>query len=711
MHTAGNAHVKSTSTPSEHGTYGPPWATIPPSRAPADRTKFRTDGSNGDEPMKEASKWNRSLRDDVDDLERALAAACDQRARCHLELTDPTGDVRQFQLLDATCLIGSGAEAHVQLHDPRIAPVHVAIVRRHESFWAVDHVIPEAANVSWSRTTLNNRPLPAEGSPLTDGDVLQLGPVRVSFHAEPVARVTQALERVVFSPPARRPRQTPAPLNPATPVLRSGDTQSGYTPGYDIPGSEYYGYGPGGARQVHHVYDDTPPEEPASDPLHDLLSKVHLGLTFLKRYKWTLVLGTLLGIGAGAASVSVKPPSSQAVVAFSLVEEASENPADPRRRQNLEFFAAAQRNFASLDHVRRTLEDLGQDTTEAEAIAQRIKLKPIGPDTYQATYAAVAPPEQVERFLDRHLELYLETEIAKTIKVINQDVEFLREKLAESEAALDASKAAMVAFKEEHLQGLPTQAESHYASLLEVRDRERELRGQLERVRIELGHSRNKLKSDTTLRESRTAAAAQYRTRLSGVEQDLAKARSAGKGEEHPDVVALHAERRQLQAEIDRVMKQGDAVADSTANRSYRAMEETVQGLSTNEKIVRTELGQLASERKRLEGLVVNLPDLEARYRELEREHELAEANYRSLYRNLQSAQLQLDLETGRAAARHEIVAPTAATVDSSKKTYVKRGIVGAVIGFILGLGLGIARAFMGRAREVWQTAISKTTP
>lgn len=660
--------------------------------------------------MKQAPKWNRSLRDDVDDLERALAAACEQRARCHLEMVDPRGETRRFELLDATCLVGSGPEAHVRLHDPQIAPVHVAIVQRQDSFWAVDHVIPEAANVSWSQTTLNNQPIPPEGTKLEDGDLLDIGPARITFRAEPVARVTQALERVVFSPPARKPRPTPTPNTPAVPAVSSLETQHGYVPGYEIPADASPASG-----RVHRVYDATPAaavEGAKEDPLHDILSKVHMGLSFLKRYRWTLVAGAVLGIAAGVASIKVKPPPASAVVAFTLVAEASENPVDPRRRTNLEFFASAQRNFASLEQVRQTLEDLGEEASDDRAgdIAKRIKLTPLGPETYQAAYADVRPPEEVEQFLDRHLALYLETEIAKTIRVISRDVDFLREKLAEAESDLDASRKAMVDFKEQHVQGLPTQAGAHYSSLLEIRERERELRSELGRVRLELGHHRGKLKSDAAVRDSRSAAASQYRTRLLGLEQDLAKARGMNKGDEHPDVLALKSEKREVERQIRTVMEQGDAVTDTSAGRSYRAIKDTVAGLQTSEKMVRSELGSLASERKRLEGIVDDLPDLEARYRELERENQLNELNYDRIYQNLQTSELQLDLETGRAAARHEIVAPTTAYVDSETTTMVKRGLVGAVVGFILGLALGIARMFMGRAKHVWQTAIVKTS-
>ena len=84
--------------------------------------------------------------------------------------------------------------------------------------------------------------------------------------------------------------------------------------------------------------------------------------------------------------------------------------------------------------------------------------------------------------------------------------------------------------------------------------------------------SRQRLKSESPIIESRIESARPYENTIADIKQQLAEAKAAGKGNQHPDVVSLKEQLEQLEDLRDDVLQNG------TAAESVAGQEPALQG-------------------------------------------------------------------------------------------------------------------------------------
>lgn len=421
-------------------------------------------------------------------------------------------------------------------------------------------------------------------------------------------------------------------------------------------------------------------------------------LAFFRRYWLSIMILTLLGVGAGVASYKFRKPPAVAKFELHLIPDASDNPVQQGRRMNFEFFRSAKQNFLRPSLINETLTELGETDITPQRIRevqQALELNQgRGPteNIYAGSFQAGTAEEAME-FLRVHLDLFLEREIEKALKVLLVEVEALEKKLAEAEEELNSTEQAIVAFKQEHSEGLPEQASQLYESLIALGAERGRVASEVARAAEESRVRKKQLRSEAPEMERRISLARPYEDAIADVKQELAAARAAGKGPDHPDVKALKAQKEKLEALRDEVMKEGagDGVVRES-NPVYESRRIALDDASTSLKVAQAEMARLTNDIKRTEKIVAELPRLQQEYTELTRSYEATQKMHANLLEKLTSSKIQLDMERASATGRYDVITPPNVEPVSKVKTLIKRAGLLGMLGFFFGIGIGLLR-------------------
>lgn len=429
----------------------------------------------------------------------------------------------------------------------------------------------------------------------------------------------------------------------------------------------------------------------------DMLTMLIRLLGFFRRYWLSIGIFAVLGVGAGVASFKFFKPPEVGKFELSLVPNASDNPVERNRRMNFEFFRSAKQNFSRPSLIHETLVKLGETEVTPQRIREiqrRLSLnqgRANAQNLYAGSFQAPTADAAME-FLGVHLDLYLQNEIEKALKVLLVEVETLQEKLAESEEELNTTEQAILAFKQEHSAGLPDQAQQFYQELIGLGSEKGRAASEVARAAEELRLKRRQLKSETPLIESRIEMARPYEDAISDVKRDLAAARAAGKGPQHPDVVKLKEQKDKLEELRDDVLAKGTSKIKKSKNPVYENRREAVDEAEAGLKIAQAEMGRLTNDIKRSEKIVEDLPRLQQEYSELTRSYEATQRVHANLFEKLTSSKIQLDMERASASARFDIITPPNVEHTSRLKTVVMRAGILGFLGFAFGIALGLLR-------------------
>lgn len=495
-----------------------------------------------------------------------------------------------------------------------------------------------------------------------------------------------------------RPRGAAAPPS-ATPVLAA-----------PLPGGHHHGSAPTGggalairsqvapaavgmAPQVIGVPAAAPVEE-ESDPI-GMLIKV---LDFARRYWLQIAIFTVLGIGLGVASYKFAKPPAVATFEVQLIQPPTDNMMTKGRRMNFEFFRSAQKSFRRPAIIRASLEALGEEDSSQNRLrkvrdslvfkqANRRQAK----DVYEGSYQAATADEALE-YLRVHLKIFIDTEIDKAMKVLHVEVETLEKKLKQADEDLSATEQAVMAFRQEHSEGLPEQAQAMYQELMTLRSAKGATAGAVTRASEQLRNRRKQLKSKAPELQSRIDLARPYEDSISEINRSLGEARAAGKASQHPDVIKLKRQKASLEKQRDEVLKNGGSKIVREANPLYEGRRDAKDDAEAELRIAQSQLGRLTNDMDRAKKLVAALPRLQREYAELTRSYEATTAVRKRVFDNLESSRIQLDLERASAAARYDITTPPNVEPVKKVKTIVTRAGALGILGFGFAVFLGLLR-------------------
>ena len=435
------------------------------------------------------------------------------------------------------------------------------------------------------------------------------------------------------------------------------------------------------------------PQATAAEP--DFITRLIQVIEFVRRYWLSILLLTMLGTAAGAASYKFRKPPVRAEFELSLVPSASDNPVDPfAQRKNLEFFRSAQNNFIRPALIHETLLQLGEtDVTpdRIRAIQQRLEFQKTSQFTYSGAFSA-ASGEEAMQFLEVHLKLYRDAEIDKALKVLLVEVQTLEKQVADAQQRLDSTEAALTAFKQENSEGLPDQAKEIYRQLIELGAMRAAAQGLVAQASADITVSKKKLKSESPLIESRIEESKPYSDAIATAKKELAQLRAEGKGEAHPDVVEAKQKLAAYEALRDEVLERGTTTVVKSKNPLYANARTSLDEAEAAYKVATGQLGRVTKDIEKFEELREKLPRLEAEYADLTRDYDATQNQYAQLLNKLTSTRTQLEIERAQASARYDIITPPNVPPVSRMKTIIKRSVLGFALGLFLGIGLGVIR-------------------
>ncbi|MEM9463411.1 MAG: FHA domain-containing protein [Myxococcota bacterium] len=434
---------------------------------------------------------------------------------------------------------------------------------------------------------------------------------------------------------------------------------------------------------------------PAAAEAPDLLARILWAIGFLRRYWLSILLCTMLGAGLGLGSYKFIKPPAKAEFEISLVPEASDNPAERMRRTNFEFFRSAQNNFKRPGLIHETLKQLGETNVSPDLIRAKqaaLEFNKVGEYTYRGAFAAATADDAI-KFLDVHLELYRESEIDKALKVLIAEVDTLGAQLAQSAEKLNSTNQSILAFKQEHSEGLPEKSSFLLSRVLELSVERSRAVGELTRTSANAQVARKSLKSEDPEIESRVEESRPYAANIADVNRRLAAARAEGKGDDHPDIKKLEDEKAALERIRDEILLHGGgSKVIKTKNPAYKSARVSVTEAEAAQRVAAAELSRVTKELEEMEGMVDKLPRLQAEYNQLTRDQLAVQKTYDDLFQQLNGTRIRLELERSQAAARYDVITPPNVIPVSRLKTLIIRGGIGTFMGMFIGLALGLLR-------------------
>jgi uncharacterized protein involved in exopolysaccharide biosynthesis len=316
-------------------------------------------------------------------------------------------------------------------------------------------------------------------------------------------------------------------------------------------------------------------------------------------------------------------------------------------------------------------------------------------------------------FLKRHVDNFFASEVKRLIHATQSEVEFLTNRLRETEAELRKSEGELKAFKDQHLEGLPEHAQNLIATREALLTRRADLTADATRASLGLSEARRHMQEETPLLTRRAENAQAFENSLVDVRRRLTEARGKGFGDEHPEVISL---RKQID-ELERISAQAKATQatdfDRNSNANLADLRHRVGDLQAQSQAAGAGLGQIEEQLKRINAIVDKMPEVEARYAQLTRSYSATKDLHVRLFERLRSKQLELELELTSAKARYEIVSPAEAAPLQLRRGVLLRALLGAMVGLFIGVVIAAFRELRRvlRDRRALRTAIVAVPP
>lgn len=436
----------------------------------------------------------------------------------------------------------------------------------------------------------------------------------------------------------------------------------------------------------------------------DVIRKVHSVWIYTKRYGWLVLTCTLFGVGAGILQTRLNPPPGSAWFEMTLMPQGKTNPM--RDGEGVQYFVSAESTFRSLPLIKKTLRELGATSVNDKMATQvqndlSFEQQGFQSQLWRGDFRAVTAERAVE-FLNKHVQIYLETEIDKTLQVIRAETEFLEGQLTDAKKQLAQAEALLLQFKDEHPEAIPKDALLPRDGVKPYLDAHASYQRQLTEVDAEIAKIQRELSRGASLVRGKVEKAKPYEDQLVTVRAEIAKAKAQGLGDQHPTVKSLNEQAARLQALIDEKIREEATETERLIDAESNAMRDKLAELQLRRQRLAAQLGQSAQKVQEVQ--VESLPQLEARYHDLTRNYEAKKKKHEQLGLDLEAKRLQLEKERASVRAHYDVITPPTAEGPKTGKTTIKRAGLGGFVGLLLALTAALFLEVRQRvlARRTW---------
>ncbi len=427
--------------------------------------------------------------------------------------------------------------------------------------------------------------------------------------------------------------------------------------------------------------------EDESVSLTDMIRKAHAYWIYTKRYGWLVLTCTFFGVGAGILQTRMSPPPGSAWFEMTLMSQGSNTNPMNREGESPQFFVSAESAFRALPLIKKTMHELGvpnlsdgaASTIQSELTFERQGYQsPLWRGEYRDVDATRA-----SQFLKKHLEVYLETEIDKTLKVIRTNTEFLGNQLTEAKKDLRGAEAKLLQFRDEHPEAIPKDTELP-SPLKATIAQATSLSGRLAQTNAEIATVKAELGRGTSLARGQLEKSKRYEDQVLTVRGKLAEAKARGLTEQHPDIVRLRQEEASWQQLATQTAQSEASEMEAKLDEATLKLKEQLATLQAQQARLQAELGNANQkvDNARLE----SLPELQARYQDLSREYEAKRKKHETLALELESRKMQLEMERASGRAHYDLITPPTPEEASVSGAMIKRAGLGGAVGMVLAL-------------------------
>ncbi len=414
--------------------------------------------------------------------------------------------------------------------------------------------------------------------------------------------------------------------------------------------------------------------------LTDVVRTVKTYWVYTKRYGWLAATATFFGIAAGIAQARLNPPPGAAWFEMTL---ATETRGGEENEAVKAPFVAAEGTFKSLPLIKRTLRELeAPDASDAVAsdVQAALSFEPTGYNSklFRGDYQD-ATAEQAVLFLSKHVEVYVNSEIDKLLKVMRADAEFDRsqEELAAQQIAKIRDR--LIVFMNEHPAAVPKDAKAP----------------DVPATRVPAGASATQLDTAIlaaeqalagSLRSIQSKKAATYVEQAASAESKIAEARSRGLADQHPEVKNLASLATTMRGKAAQLLSSEPTAAEQSLDPDVTRARQDLNDLRTKRAALPAPPASATSVAIARPAIQENLAQLKLQYAELAREYERAKTDHEALLKKRETTDRLLERERKSAEARYDIITPPTAEHASAFKAIVRRAGFGGGVGFGLAL-------------------------
>jgi pSer/pThr/pTyr-binding forkhead associated (FHA) protein/uncharacterized protein involved in exopolysaccharide biosynthesis len=582
-----------------------------------------------------------------------------------------------FPLHGGDVLIGRIKEARIRIDEKAVSARHARIMNREGG-----HVIVDLG--STNGTFLNGRRLSAhQPAELAPGDSIQIAETVLAYLPSGVSDTQEQTHYLAKIVP-----QVPTGAN----ALTLGDATN-------------WGDAAILARLLA-AQPPGPPPEPPPPTLEERIEQILRVLRIVKRNWVPIVSAIAICALLGNARALLMPPPSEAHFTMRVTPSKEDQAARPFDRDHRGFFTSVEQGFMNDALIEKTMRSFNPEKPSREQLELvktiALKFESTAFMTYEGTFKHRDPDEAVE-FLKRHLDNFLTSEVAKTLRGAQAEVTFLETRVKTVEQELRKTEGELKAFKDKYLVGLPEFSSEHVTSRETLLSRRADLSATLTRAQLELKAAKTRLADEAPLAASAVAGAQPYEQGLVEVRRKLGELRAKGLGDQHPDVVAARKQEADLNRLADEARAKKSSVLERNANTGLVDLRNKVMDLEVAVRGTQAELGAVGGQISRLDGILNKMPEVESKFAELSRSYTISKDQHTQLSTQLRAAQLKLDLERTSARARYEVLTPPMTTGVELRKALLKGTLMGSALGLILGAGIAAfleLRRYMREQRE-----------
>ena len=434
--------------------------------------------------------------------------------------------------------------------------------------------------------------------------------------------------------------------------------------------------------------------------LTDVVRTVRTYWVYVRRYGALIATGAAFGLVLGLIQLWIRPPPGSAWFEISLasLERGAGAGGDA---DGPALFMGAESTFRSLPLIKKTLTDLGVKSPSdalASDVQAQLSFEPVTYNSkvyrgaYQDSSAALAV-----RFLQQHVQVYIDSELDKLLKVLKTDAAFDREQEQHGYERVASARNELVAFSDEHPEAVPKDAKLPELARVRLAPG-----ASAERVQQALVSTRRALHSAYS--QIQTKKAQPYLEKIAKAENDIAVAHARGLLDQHPEIKSLRSLQATMRAKANALLAAeptpGEQALDPQivsfqeeladlearlsqlpASASARPGPASPPGLATS-----TNALEVAPPAAAAHQPTQSLAQLKIQYGELSREYERAKTEHDALMKKRETTDRQLERERTSAEARYDIITPPTAAKTSLLSALVKRGLMGCMVGLSLAL-------------------------